>query len=161
MICVDGDDTGTDLQKILAYAVQSGVRRAVLTGVTGGRTDHTLWNLGLLPVFAADLDLCVIDDDCLMRMIVDGTSFQAPRGLKVSLCPLAGSVDGITTRGLRWPLRDEALVPGLRDGISNEVVDSPVEIRVGGERPLLLVIQREGVGADLGLIEATASVHTT
>ena len=152
---VDADDTGTDLLKILAYAIESGVRKAVLTGVTGGRTDHTLWNLGLLPAFAADLDLCVVDDDCLIRLIGHRISFQGPVGLKVSLCPLAGSVEGITTRGLRWPLQGEALIPGHRDGISNEVVDTHVEICVSGREPLLLVIQREGDGVDLDLIEGT------
>ena len=51
LICVDADNTGTDLQKVLRHALELGVVRATLTGVTGGRTDHVLWNLGLLRVF--------------------------------------------------------------------------------------------------------------
>ncbi len=152
-VCVDADDTGTDLQKVLRYAVEVGIRRAVLTGVTGGRTDHTLWNLSLLPAFADQLGLCVIDDHCLIRLVQGVVAFEAPKGLKLSLCPLAGPVEGISTRGLRWPLRNESLVGGQRDGISNEVVDEQIEIRVAGGQPLLLIIQREGVGADLGLID--------
>ena len=48
---------------------------------------------------------------------------------------------GIETRGLKFPLKGESLIPGVRDGISNEVVGNPVEIRVG-EGDLLLVVQR-------------------
>jgi thiamine pyrophosphokinase len=151
---VDADDTGTDLQKVLRHAQTIGIKRAALVGVTGGRTDHTLWNLTLLRAFADELDLCIVDDDCLIRRIPESISFAAPVGLTLSLCPLSGDATGITTEGLRWPLTDEALTPGERDGISNEVVASPVKIQVrSGE--LLLVIQREGAGSDLSLIGAT------
>ena len=152
---VDADDTGTDLQKVLRYAEAVGIKRAVLLGVTGGRTDHTLWNLTLLSAFAAQLDLCILDDDCLIRRIPESICFAAPVGLTLSLCPLSGDATGITTKGLRWPLTDEALTPGQRDGISNEVTASPVEIQVG-QGELLLVIQRQGAGRDLALIRATA-----
>ena len=49
---------------------------------------------------------------------------------------------GITTRGLKFALNGEALALGVRDGISNEVVGSPVEIRVD-RGDLLVVVQRE------------------
>ena len=152
---VDADDTGTDLQKVLDHAHQRQVRSAVLTGGTGARTDHTLWNLSLLGRFADRLDLAIVDDDCLIRLISGLVRFEAPLGLKLSLCPLAGPVDGITTQGLRWSLNEDRLVPGERDGISNETVDSTVEIRVDGAGHLLLIVQWAGQ-IDLSLIPRTA-----
>jgi len=141
LLRVDADDTGTDLQKALRHAVEIGVRRATLTGVTGGRTDHALWNLGLLRLFAADLQLRIVDDHCEIRLVQGTVRFRAARGQRVSLSPFNGPALGVWTRGLRFGLRHEVLAPGIRDGISNEVVGDPVEIGLeAGD--LLLVIQR-------------------
>lgn len=142
LVLVDADDTGTDLQKVLRQAEQLGVTEAVLLGVTGRRTDHTLWNLSLLKSFRDRIGLRIVDDYCDLRLIGKGIRFRAQIGQKISLCPLDGEVRGIRTAGLKFPLTDEALVPGGRDGISNEVVENPVEITVG-EGELLLCVQRQ------------------
>ena len=149
---IDADDTGTDLNKVLSHAVGMGVSAAMLTGVTGRRTDHTLWNLSLLKTFADRLALLIIDDYCHIRLLCAGTltHFIAHPGLQLSLSPLDGAVQGVTTTGLRWPLAAQDLVPGRRDGISNEVITSPVSVRVDGPGDLLLIVHRNG---DTGEIE--------
>ena len=145
LIEVSEDDTGTDLEKVLRFAVRIGVRTAAVLGATGGRTDHTLWNLGLLRLFAPDLRLRILDDYCEIRLIDRKVRFSAPVGKKISLSPCSGPVTGIRTRGLRFALLREMLASGERDGISNEVVDDPVEISVeSGD--LLLVVQNDGRG---------------
>ena len=149
LIKMDADDTGTDLQKVLRHAVDLGVGAAVLVGFTGRRTDHTLWNLALLKSFAHRMDLCMVDDHCDIRLIDASVAFSAPIGLKLSFCPLGGPAHRIQTAGLRFPLNEESLIPGERDGISNEVVEDPVTVTVGGG-DLLLVIQREE-GIDPGV----------
>lgn len=149
---IDADDTGTDLQKVLRHAVSLGVTEAVLTGVTGRRTDHTLWNLSLLKAFADRLRLRVTDDYCHIYLIPRRVRFAAQPGQKVSLCPLGGPVRGVWTAGLRWQLAGAALVPGERDGISNEVVDSPVTVQaLDGD--LLLVVQRDSGGGTVDFLD--------
>ena len=147
LIRVDADDTGTDLQKVLWHAVHLEVKRAMLVGFTGRRTDHTLWNLALLKTFADRMDLRMADDHCDILLIRGSIELSAPAGLKVSLCPLAGAVHGICTDGLRFPLLNESLIPGQRDGISNEVVGEQVSIEVA-EGDLLLILQRR-TGSDI------------
>ena len=50
------------------------------------------------------------------------------------------------------PQASKSLIPGVRDGISNEVVASPVEIRVEcGD--LLLCVQRESASGRIELLE--------
>ena len=152
LVRVDADDTGTDMQKVLRLALELGVERAVLLGFTGRRTDHTLWNLSLLRTFGDRLGLRLIDDYCEIRLIRGRLRFRADLGQKLSLCPLDGPADGIETEGLRWPLRGESLVPGRRDGISNEVTASPVDIRVG-RGDLLLCVQRQSASGRIELLE--------
>ena len=141
IIRVDADNTGTDIQKVLRHAVDLGIIEAVLLGFTGGRTDHLLWNLSVFKTFAEQIALRIVDEYCDLRLIGQRIRFRATIGQKISLCPLNGPVDGITTTGLKFALQNESLVPGLRDGISNEVVGDIVEIEV--ERgDLLLCVQR-------------------
>ena len=142
IVRIDADDTGTDLQKVLNHALDLGVGSTVLTGVTGGRTDHALWNLGLLKTYQSRLELRVVDDFNEIRLIREKIRFSAHAGLKLSLSPLSGIVNGVTTKGLRFPLHGESLGNGIRDGISNEVVEEAVEISVE-EGDLLLCIQRK------------------
>ena len=142
LVRVDADNTGTDLQKALHQTCMLGLAGATLTGATGRRTDHTLWNLGLLKMFGDRLQLRMVDDFCEIRLIKRQIRFQAAIGQIISLCPLGGPVAGIQTQGLRFPLRREILGSGIRDGISNEVVANPVEVDVE-EGDLLLVVQRQ------------------
>ena len=149
VILVDPEGhVGTDGQKVLNHAVALGVTQAVLLGFTGRRTDHLLGNLSLLKTFADRLALRIVDDYCDIRLIDRRIRFRATIGQKISLCPLDGAVEGITTEGLKWSLRSESLIPGVRDGISNEVVANPVEIRVG-RGDLLLCVQREGGAGEI------------
>ena len=146
LIRIDADDTGTDIQKVLRHAVELGVTEAVLLGFTGGRTDHLLWNLSMLKTFADRLSLRLVDAHCDMRLIDRHIHFHAPIGQKISLCPLNGPVDNITTSGLKFALQDESLIPGIRDGISNEVIANPVEIQIGQGELLLCLQRQEGLG---------------
>ncbi len=152
IIKIDADNTSTDLHKVLVQVEKLRVTRAVMVGVTGGRTDHVLWNLSLLKTFAGRLQLRIVDDYCDTRLVGAHIRFRAPIGQKLSLCPLSGPVSGIETAGLKFALRWETLSPGVREGISNEVVENPVEIRVG-RGDLLLCIQREEGLGDLPCLE--------
>ena len=113
-----------------------------MVGFTGGRTDHWLWNLSMLKLFGDAMSLCIVDDHCEVRLVRERVKMHAQIGQKISLTPLGGEAVGITTRGLKFALNGEALALGVRDGISNEVVGSPVEIRVD-RGDLLVVVQRE------------------
>jgi len=153
VVLVDPEgNVGTDGQKVLNHAVAMGVTQAVLVGFTGRRTDHLLGNLSLLKAFADRLTLRIVDDYCDIRLINQYIRFRAVIGQKISLCPLDGAAEDITTEGLKWALRSESLISGVRDGISNEVVANPVEIRV--ERgDLLLCVQRESASGQIELLD--------
>ena len=152
VISIDEQET-TDLQKALNFAEGIQVLEATLLGCTGGRSDHTLWNLSLLPTFCGRISLRLLDDYCELRLIAGRSSirFRADIGQKISLCPLDGPAREVTTSGLRWPLQHQDLIPGKVNGISNEVRSNPVEIEVG-EGNLLLCVQRESASGRIDLL---------
>jgi thiamine pyrophosphokinase len=109
----------------------------------GGRFDQTLANILLLahPAFA-NMRIDVIDGDQIMRLLKPGSHrVDGERGDTVSLIPLA-TADGITTRQLQYPLRDETLFLGPARGISNVMLadSAAVEFSSG----LLLLVRSKG-----------------
>ncbi|MBI2078992.1 MAG: thiamine diphosphokinase [Euryarchaeota archaeon] len=124
----DNDPDRTDLEKALAFVARRKVKAAKLVGVTGGRLDHTLGTLAILAAWRARIDLEVVDEHFATTVVDKEATFRAPKGTMVSLvAPTLAR--GVTTSGLRFPLRDHDL-PFSPLGIHNEVVRNPVRVRV-------------------------------
>jgi thiamine pyrophosphokinase len=64
-------------------------------------------------------------------------------GARVTLLPVGGEVEGITTRGLKWDLSDAHLVPGSTRGVSN-VMRAPVADISTSAGCLLVIFPEEG-----------------
>jgi len=142
----DKDESDSELG--LLAAIAAGATRITLLGAFGGRLDHALANLGLLahPALTA-CSLAFLDAGARVTLITapgpDGApvrrSLAGPVGATLSLLPFGGDVTGITTRGLRYPLRDEALTVGPARGLSNVREAPDAGVTVGGGR--LLVVE--------------------
>lgn len=128
-IIFDPDQETNDLEKALALALRESYTHIKILGATGKRLDHTLKNLSVLKKFNSRFkELCLKDDFGDAFLLPKTFITKLPVGKNVSLFPLSGQVTGIRTKGLKYPLKDESLENGVRDGSSNEVIDSPVEI---------------------------------
>jgi thiamine pyrophosphokinase len=123
------DQEANDLEKALKLARDKGGEQITILGATGHRLDHTLKNLSVLKQFYSVFKQVRIKDDFGETLLIP-RSFRKAMGIgtQVSLFPLSGKVTGITTTGLQYPLQQEALENGVRDGSSNRVVGRPVEI---------------------------------
>lgn len=125
----DPDQYANDLEKALQLARQEQATHVHVLGATGLRLDHTLKNLSVLKQFHDYFEVLRMRDDFGEIRLLDPAFEEAfEPGTQLSLFPLSGRVSGITTAGLKYPLNDEALENGVRDGSSNEVVESPVRI---------------------------------
>jgi thiamine pyrophosphokinase len=62
----------------------------------------------------------------------EGVSMTGAPGAVLSLIALGGAASGITTSGLRWPLRGETLDPGSTRGVSNEIVSGAIAVAITG-----------------------------
>ncbi len=135
------DQNSTDLEKALDYALAQGIRRAVVIGATGRRPDHELANISILGKYQHLLALSFVDAWCRIEIIDAPVTLPLKIGTTLSLMPL-GRCEGITTRGLRFPLNEEALELGVREGLSNMVAESPVHISLRRGKLLLFIVDR-------------------
>jgi thiamine pyrophosphokinase len=128
-VIFDPDQYSNDLEKALNLALKKQGTHIQVLGATGMRLDHTLKNLSVLKQFDDRFEEIIFKDNFGDTFLVPRQFvIELPTGTPISLFPLSGVVNGITTSGLKYPLKNEPLENGVHDGSSNEVVDNPVKI---------------------------------
>jgi thiamine pyrophosphokinase len=128
MIHDPGQETN-DLEKALSIALQKGAEHVIVFGATGKRLDHTLKNLSVLKQFDSKFKSLIFKDTYSDILLIQSPfRTELPKGTSVSLFPLSGKVEGITTKGLLYQLNNETLQNGVRDGSSNRTVKKELEI---------------------------------
>lgn len=139
-IVKDTDQETNDLEKALLYAFKEGFSHIEIVGALGKRLDHTLKNLSVLLQFDSKFEWVFIRDEFGISFIAaTKNEFTTKLGTLVSLVPLSGKVEGITTQGLAFSLHNEPLENGKRDGTSNETISENITI-LKGKGDLLLLI---------------------
>jgi len=129
----------TDLELALAYAVREAYPAILILAGLGGRTDQTLANIFLLTDPALDAIDVRIDDGREEAFLIGKEGLvRGAAGDIVSLLPFGVPAEGVTTDGLKFPLRGETLIPHRTRGISNRMLGAGAAITV--ERGVLLCI---------------------
>lgn len=123
-----GSQQNTDLEKALEYALDEGYDAATIIAATGKREDMTLANLYLVAKYAEKIHIQLLTNYSTIEAITDEYSSTAELGEKISLLPV-GTVEGVTTTGLEYPLVNEDLELGTR-GVSNRANTSQISISV-------------------------------
>lgn len=126
----------TDLELALQHARQAGANEIILLGALGARWDQTLANL-LLPASLEmkEVRITILEGRQEIHFI-DARSepanleIQAQMGDTLSLIPLGGDANGITTHGLEYPLHEEDLMFGGTRGISNVLRQEKAKIEL-------------------------------
>jgi thiamine pyrophosphokinase len=137
----DKDESDTELA-VLASVARGATDVTILGGLGGSRIDHALANVALLAHPSLARCAARILDDRSRVSLVTGpgrAELHGRAGDLVSLLPLGGDVDGVTTAGLRFPLANERLTAGPARGLSNVRLE-PVA-RVSVARGRLLVVE--------------------
>jgi thiamine pyrophosphokinase len=113
----------TDLELALDVALELGAQRILVLGGDAGRLDHLLAALLLLGSERfVGVQLDALLGPAAVHVIRGERTLSGSPGELVSLLPLHGAADGVTTTGLRYPLAGEQLVPGTSRGVSNVFV---------------------------------------
>ncbi|MFM7410844.1 MAG: thiamine diphosphokinase, partial [Actinomycetota bacterium] len=124
----------TDTELAIAHAVEHGTTSLTILAGGGDRIDHVLGIVSAAshPSLAALERVNVRLGRDLMHIVHGGraVSLALPIGTTLSLIPLAGHAHGVTTSGLRWPLRNETLHGSAARGVSNECSHPEVAVAV-------------------------------
>ncbi len=133
----------TDLELALHLAVAKGATEISVLGALGGRWDQSIANLLLLahPRWR-DLPITLYDGPQRVFLVRHRGVVQGQMGETVSLIPIAGDAQGVTTTGLAYALDDEVLPFGQALGVSNRLIAPRAEITV--RQGLLLVVHISG-----------------
>jgi len=125
------DKDQTDLEIALRELIKMDYKDILVIGALGGRIDQTLANLGLISSISND-DIRVEFDDGRehIMLIRNRLLLSGKKGDTVSLIPLCSPAKVITTRGLKYPLTNESLLPDQTRGISNVMVGEIAEITI-------------------------------
>ncbi|MEX0722831.1 MAG: thiamine diphosphokinase [Gracilimonas sp.] len=127
----DNSQETNDLEKALSLALERNASTCTVLGAFGKRMDHALKNLSVLKKFRSDFKKLIYKDELFEAFVItDEYNAEVSVGSMVSLFPLSGEVSGVTTSGLKYPLENEILKNGRRDGTSNETTEPEFSIRI-------------------------------
>ena len=128
---VEKDDTDSILA--VRRGLSLGYREFVIYGsLGGGRLDHTLANLQTLAFLAAHgATGHLVGNDNIVTLVQDGAlRFPATAEGIVSVFCLGQDAEGVTIRGLQYPLENGTITSRFPLGVSNHFMGENAEISV-------------------------------
>jgi len=129
------DKDMTDGELALREAIKRGYKEIVFFGSMGGRIDHLLQNILLLEL-ADSLGACatIEYDKGTLELLTKNkleVVFKVAKGNTVSLIPVSDVVEGVSTDGLKFSLKNAKIERGSSLGISNVADINTMNKKVG------------------------------
>lgn len=121
----------SDLELALHWLTEQSVARVTLLGVSGGRSDHHMFNW-LLPLQACwPFEISFIDASVRAYIVTSDYPLIAPAqpSQTISLIPMTHA-RGVCTQGLEYALENAELSRGCTLGLSNVAISSSIEVSV-------------------------------
>lgn len=144
----DKEESDTELC-VLAALERGATQIRIVGALGGGRPEHSVANLLLLAHPVLDgMDAAMLAGDSTLRRIgrADGPDrlvLSGAIGDHVSLFALDARVEGVSTEGLRYALREEPLLMGPARGLSNELFERRAVVTTTSGRLLVVHTPRE------------------
>lgn len=135
----------TDLQFAIRSAIENDCNSFILTGVTGGRLDHTIATLSSLNYLSDIAEDCLVWDLNSKIFIVKSTlSIPKPDyNCYFSVFSISEKSKGVHIKGAEYSLNNETLVNNFPLGVSNEFKDDTVKISLKSGKLLVMIIKKD------------------
>lgn len=130
----------TDMLAALRIGLEKGYERFYIYGATGGRLEHTLANIQCLLFLKKSNAVGYIMDGTGMILVLENESVSFKDSMEgfLSIFSLGQVAEGVTLKGLKYPLDQYSMTNEYPIGISNEFIGEEAEISV--EKGQLAVI---------------------
>lgn len=132
----------TDMRAALKFGLDKGYRNFIIYGGTGGRLEHTIANLQCLIYLKNHGAKGYMMEDESMLTVIKNESICFKQGMEglVSVFSMGEKAEGVSIRGMKYPLNKVTLTNDFPIGISNEFTQETGELEV--ENGTLAVIVR-------------------
>jgi len=121
----------TDVEKVLKYLIKNNYKDIVIFSATGDRLDHSIGILSILLKFAPTCQLSLVHGNNILYVLSGEVIVKAKIGETISLFAFNEKTT-ITTTGLKYPLKNETLIFGQRESISNVAEKSEILLNISG-----------------------------
>lgn len=128
----------TDFEKSLRYITEKKLKDLIVFGAVSSRPDHTLNNFSILRRYYRKLNIKLIDTDFDIFYVKNKISFNSEKCKVVSLMAMP-EAKGITTKGLKYALKNETLEFGIREGTLNKTSAKVINISFKSGHLLLFI----------------------
>ena len=133
-----------DADKAVRHCLKLGFKEIHFLGADGGRQDQFLSGLEILFKYSEQARLISWTQLERLEFINQIWEENIAPGTTLSLLPVFGGAQGIVTKGLKYALNNQDLMPGKSpSGVSNLVVSNPVSVNIKKGTLLLLVQHTE------------------
>jgi thiamine pyrophosphokinase len=129
----------TDFEKCLMYCLKNEILNVIVFGGASPRADHTLNNYSIMKRYYKKLNIKLIDDLFEIFFINKNINFKYKKNELVSILPLPKAAN-VSTKGLEFPLKNETLEFGTREGTLNS--STSVRVSISFERGALLLFKK-------------------
>lgn len=132
----------SDLELALTILSEESIDEVILLGVSGGRTDHMLFNWQLVRLRQWPFSIQFIDDTTHTYVLegVMSVTIDSIPGSFLSLLAMERCT-GVGTQGLQYPLANAVIETGSTLGLSNVVESKQVRVEIS-TGILLVMVQR-------------------
>lgn len=132
-----------DADKAIRYCIEQGIEEIALLGAHGKRSDQFVANLEVLYKYSSWIKVKLITNVDVIEVVRNQWEENLLVGTTLSLLPIFGIVEKITTTGLKFPLHNSSLEWGVPpSGVSNQVIATEVKIELQSNFPVLLIHQK-------------------
>jgi len=132
----------TDMELGISHAIELGVDDITLIGGIGSRLDHTLANIfQLIRINKHGIKGRIVNEKNLITLCTSKAKIFGKKGDLVSFVPITQEVNGVTTKGLDYPLYNAVLFMDSPRGVSNVLTGEYAEYTI--ESGMALIIQSE------------------
>ncbi|WP_320814177.1 thiamine diphosphokinase [Flavobacterium sp.] len=115
----------TDLEKAFDYLIEEGHKAANVIWATGKRADHTLTNITNIVRYRKNLKIVILDDHSKIFLLPTKFEKWYTKDSVISLVPI-GEVNGVTSKNLFYPLKNDTLTIGYKTSSSNHVSEDGI-----------------------------------
>ncbi len=121
------DQNKTDLEKAFDYLVERKIPAVNVIWATGRRADHAISNMTNIVRYRNLLKIVLLDNHSKIFLLPYRFDKWYTKNSIISLIPV-GTVTGINSRNLVYPLENDTLTIGYRSGNSNAVAEDGIVV---------------------------------